>query len=389
MQVMMSINGFYLVVVLLYSAALSCSSSSSSSDESSESPITDATVSSDEDGIITATIDGNSTTSQKLSASADSTISTSSVVFPVGALLIDTQITIQEGGTVASADTIENIGLSDSTSIHQTGLAVSISSSTATDAVVPFTLNIPAPTVSGLALAEGNLVVFFSVTRDSSHYKGVLPTADLTLDNELVSFDTKYFGVYQAAYISTEVSEEKTVQSTTPIGVKTILEGSWKVDCIQEGTDGSYDMIFTFAGNQLTRTTNLYTALDCTTSSIKRVTNSVGTITIGEESSVASGVYNIDLNSNTVTMTQKTAEATTNANTSEKCGKTDWVINVAKDITNLICDDRVQGQASYSIFKITEGDPDTVTFGSEDNTNDGSTAAKRHISLGSRNWKKR
>ena len=116
-----------------------------------------------------------------------------------------------------------------------------ISSSEKIDATLPFTLAIPV-TSTGLTLADTcslgkYLVVFFRVTKVSEGdglFTGVVPTTELTEINGKVSFKTQFFGAYQAACISVEVTEKKEVTSAVPIvkkGQTTELTGTWEGSC--------------------------------------------------------------------------------------------------------------------------------------------------------------
>jgi uncharacterized delta-60 repeat protein len=166
------------------------------------------------------TIDKNSATPQTIALdSTNEELAGTAVTFPPGSLSISTAITVEQAATIDST-MLQNIGLTD-TGVAEAGAGVIIRPAENTEAVNPFTIQLPIPKTTSLRLADNtsNMVVLFHVWKnsESSLVGGVLPLSELTMVGGFITFDTKYFGAYQVTILTKKIEEKKEVVTTEPI----------------------------------------------------------------------------------------------------------------------------------------------------------------------------
>lgn len=166
------------------------------------------------DGVVTGTLSASATNAQLLEGVAGST-----VVFPPGSLSIDTTLTVEEGEALAAS--ASELGL-DSSGITAASPSVIVASSQSVDPLTPFTISLP---LSGAALAllqddpYAKLVILHKRTEYSANQVvvGIMLRDAISIADGTVSFKTNHFGIFQAAYTSTVISEDKSAVTTNPI----------------------------------------------------------------------------------------------------------------------------------------------------------------------------
>ncbi len=151
---------------------------------------------------------------QVVAAAAGSSIAGTQISFPPGALAIDTEISMEPADVqLAVGNTAEILGIQ--TTFTASSAAVSIQSAVSQDATVPFTVALDLPSEgNGLRLDDGDdpyarVVVVYRVLKAElgREFSGMFSRADLTIENGKVSFDTRYFGTFQAAFTEKLVAE--------------------------------------------------------------------------------------------------------------------------------------------------------------------------------------
>jgi hypothetical protein len=154
----------------------------------------------EEEGAATATLVPSEEKTQVVKASANSQIAGSLAAFPPGAVAVTTEITIAPGETIATEETVSELDLA--TGLASAAPAVAVTSSVPTDAVVPFTVAIPIPDESALALADpyANLIVLYEIAKagEGASYKGIITRDRIEIEDGYVRFVTSHFGTYQA-----------------------------------------------------------------------------------------------------------------------------------------------------------------------------------------------
>lgn len=163
----------------------------------------------------------NAMYTQVLEAGSNTTISGSSAAFPPGSLAIDTEVSLATTAAIGNTDTLERLELG--TEVARSGAAVEILSSTPTDAAAPFTLAIPLPDGSGLALSGdqwSNLSIVYFVkkfSQGSIGVTGIIPRSMVDVSSGYAKFKTTFFGTYQAIITSKPIDKpvEKAVEPVT------------------------------------------------------------------------------------------------------------------------------------------------------------------------------
>jgi hypothetical protein len=169
-----------------------------------------ATVETDEsNGAATGKLDPNADKTQTLNAASGSAVQGSVVEFPPGTLAVETDITLEEGEDLLSAEFVDSLGFDPDKFTPASG-ALLIKSSAEVNPQAPFTLNIP---LDEKLLAKANalrlqgedpldrLLMFYKqidYSKDKQVTLGLLPRKDLTVEDKVVTVDSSFYGVFQA-----------------------------------------------------------------------------------------------------------------------------------------------------------------------------------------------
>jgi hypothetical protein len=152
------------------------------------------------------------------------------------------------------------------------------------------------------------------------------------------------------------------------------LEGAvWGNSCAPDMSTGSYDLLLQFSAGTYLVYNRFYSDSGCASLSHRATLN--GTYSMSGQ--------NIDLTTTTSSMTMLTAAQVTIANNTAYCGFTNWVINVAKDVTGLDCGDWSFNPAGMTFYDIWKVEGNFFYMGASDYTYDGLTPATRPITFSS------
>ncbi len=216
-----------MVFPLVLSACMNGPSFMNHSNESSQTDNRNSVVvvnAQDENGVATGSITSESGVTQVLYASSDSSIAGSSISFPPGSLAIDTDVSISVGATIASDETISELGLDNS--ITAAAPPVTFFSSVALDAAQAFTISLPLPDSSGLRLQESdtNIVVFYKVNKvvGGGFFTGIIATENIALDKGYAVVSTNHFGTFQVAYLKRKLTSSVEVASAETPALPTV-----------------------------------------------------------------------------------------------------------------------------------------------------------------------
>ncbi len=182
-------------------------------------PVLVATI--DQDGGTMGVISAGAGGAQILTASAASGVEGAQVSFPPGAVTIDTSITMTEGEPLASnSDVASALGLGSGT-VSSSGAAVAILSEQKIDAASPFTVAIAAPSGAGLTMGSSSFAIVYKVYHafEDKTVVGIIPASEISVVDGVLTFKTKYFGVYQVITTTVEV-KAVTVETKAPVQTK-------------------------------------------------------------------------------------------------------------------------------------------------------------------------
>jgi hypothetical protein len=158
----------------------------------------------------------------RLETSSSSAVSGTKVSFPPGSIAVDTTVDVTESVPVATAATAAELGIEN---ISTASKAVVVSSDQKVDPAQPFSVSLELPS-SNLQGSSSNLVVIYRVYSHSSSQSlaGVIPPSGYVLSGGNVRFFSRYFGSFQAAYTSSQVSAPVEVPTSTSVMSKSEAE---------------------------------------------------------------------------------------------------------------------------------------------------------------------
>jgi hypothetical protein len=202
-----------LVPVFFILTNLGCSQNAKKDSGAADGVLTSspAAVVSNENGVMVAKFDPAFAGAVEVSASGDSEIKGSAVVFSSGSLSEATEITLQQSSNLAENDVAAGLNLLEENPITAAGPAVVISSSVKVEVKRPFRVKLPLPAKAELqGSGLENLVVIYKAVKaaDDGFIIGVIPLINLTVDGEFASITTNLFGAYQAVLTTTVIPDE-------------------------------------------------------------------------------------------------------------------------------------------------------------------------------------
>lgn len=169
-------------------------------------------------GVMTANLSPSSVKSQLVAGAG--AFEGAAIQFPPGSLAVDTTLTIEEGESLAAS--ADELGV-DQGGLTTASTSMLIASSAAQDPAQPFTVTLPLSGAGLLGLLQdnsANLVILYKVVmyaNGGTYMVGLTPKSSLVVDGGKVTFPTSYFGVFQAVYTTTPITESKTKVVETPI----------------------------------------------------------------------------------------------------------------------------------------------------------------------------
>jgi hypothetical protein len=227
-----NVVGFGLISLTLWSCHDKFMASSTRSKTSPLSAISSAI---DAAGNVTGTIDPNSSVTQVLGFNSGA-LAGSGIAIPPGSLSLPLTITVGEGETLSSSEFLQDLGVSNN-NLTAAGPSVAFIPSQSVEASNPLVLSIPFTVPGGLTLNEANenIVVLYRWTTVvggvSSHFMGIIPSKEVTIGKDKVSFQTTKFGVFQLAKSETKIIERVNAQSFQPPAPKKDMShplfGTW------------------------------------------------------------------------------------------------------------------------------------------------------------------
>lgn len=171
-----------------------------------------------EEGVVVGAFSSTSNDAQQLSA--DGEITGTALIMPPGSLPGDTRITLELGTSLTSLN-LEALGISGS--VQEGSAPVVLSSSSRENPLVPMRLVLPIGLSLMFSLAGGNtenVAILYKIEDYSTgeFRDGVIPTAEITIVDGRVFFETKFFGSFQLVYTEKKitVAEVKEVVTVEP-----------------------------------------------------------------------------------------------------------------------------------------------------------------------------
>lgn len=181
----------------------------------------------DQDGILTAGLVVDGTTTQIIRASKDSAIATTEVSFPPGSVAISVDITVKPGSTAFSQDLEAELGLGKGTSaVVGGGVPVEISASAVIQLGQAFVVAVDLPAAAGLVgLNLENVAVLYQVKKEAEGKleSGLLSAEDVTIRDGRVLFSSLHFGWFRAVLLDKPLQKKLVVAESKAKSVKGLM----------------------------------------------------------------------------------------------------------------------------------------------------------------------
>ncbi len=221
---------FLLIVILSVAILLSCTNAKpivkslvNKKDNSTTETPAPVTLEAKETsaGVYSSQLKGGTPYAQTVNA-AISSAKNASVTFPPGSLALDTALSIEEGASLSSSQMLQSdLGLNESVKAEAEGTAIVISATDVSKTLIPMTITLDIPEVTGLRLQSyGSLVVLYRVIIDGVTFSGLLPREFLNIENRYVQFQFSYFGVFQTILLTEAVPNKIEIKTNKPIVTK-------------------------------------------------------------------------------------------------------------------------------------------------------------------------
>lgn len=276
-----------------------------------------------------------------LDISSDEELANTSLLVPAGSLEFDTTIAIEQGQTIANAETAAELALEDNASISAAGPAVAITSTTEMDASSPLSLSIPYESLS-LNLTECNLVVIYKVLKVKEEFEvvtGMLTSDDAEVENSVISFEIMHFGVYQAACLATNQPLKPELKEPPLVTEKPTPEpitGTWSLKTCEFDYDKYISETLTIADDQTFEfRREEFADSSCYTPEAAFIVK--GTSQLVEESIEAEELNQVSFTVSEVSIILLSEDRATLYNRTATCGFSDWSIDEPKDLQDVSC----------------------------------------------------
>lgn len=112
-------------------------------------------------GVVTGSIDGQATSTQRLAVSQKAESKDAYVEFPVGSITTDTDVTVQDGDeTLGAVGALpEELGVAATTTVVFAAPPILLSASGLVEPASPYMLTLPLPLTAGSSLQDGSLAL--------------------------------------------------------------------------------------------------------------------------------------------------------------------------------------------------------------------------------------
>ncbi|MEI6833618.1 MAG: hypothetical protein WCL28_06455 [bacterium] len=175
-----------------------------------------------------------------------------------------------------------------------------------------------------------------------------------------------------------------------------VADGNWLGSCEADGAGKSKKSDFVVSGSSATSTIRTFSDANCVTEASVSVFSI--RFVVGRPVATPAGAFEVEQTVSKIMMTLKTPEGVTMANEGVKIDDAvvwpatcngGFTINVPKELNSTVCaGDLLYGALFSTSYGIVKVDGDKIYFGETDETNDGSTPAKRPTKLESSHYSK-
>jgi hypothetical protein len=164
-------------------------------------------------GAMSAAAKAGSTETQSIQVADNADLVGSEIAFPPGTLAVDTSITVESGVPFDGGAVKSVLELEEGQEIEPVGGTLVLSSSEPVDAVGTIQVAMPLNQSVALLLTapveKEKIIVIYKVQKyaENTFAIGIIPSSELTFQDDKVIFGTSYFGSFQLAISSVEITD--------------------------------------------------------------------------------------------------------------------------------------------------------------------------------------
>jgi len=340
-------------LIFLLSSIFSGCNEGTNNDEAKSSSI----PTTEEDGVVTAMV-GFDFGSVTIAASSSSAVKGGVLDIPVGALEINTEIVLQEGGSLGAFLGDLNI---DATETAELGPAFAVTSTQPTNITGQLNITIPFNDNASLSLQDDTVIAVIYLFEADQGELGLATGSEIAIGEKTVSFAAKSFGSFQVIRVpqgttaTTTKSTEKVVGKRQPEGT---FSGFWRQPCVNEvevfegETEVSSQRSYLVTGPAKYRKVfEFYGGGNCE-GDVGMLFNVSATSTLGDLVEGSSDIRKAEFLFETFTITPKSTLFVNFLNQTKRCGKTGWELDVPKDLTGGKCEGGfVPGETQFTVVR--------------------------------------
>lgn len=205
-------------------------------DEGAAQVQVDAGVVSSQGGTVQALVSAASPNTQIVKGAAGGKLANARLAFPPACFQTDVTVELGDGKTIASTKNVQSLTDANTTA-QAAGPAAFITWTYDEDSAKPFTVTLPAPAGSNLAV-----VAIKNVANSDARSLALVPTNLLQLGTGVVSFETQSYGLYQVVSLSKATSAAKqvaTVEKPERVGAATNPPGNFAITAPTDALSGA------------------------------------------------------------------------------------------------------------------------------------------------------
>lgn len=161
---------------------------------------------------------------QSLKGSTQSDIENAEVVVPPGSLSVNTVLSLGEGAPLGTEVFFNELNLDEETVIVRSAPAVILSSSEEVDPIGSLKISVPMKSQTYLTEDDefSDWAIFYKikVAETGEYLIGFIPRSDFTVADKIATFETEFFGSYQAVELNVALTDKLEAKSSEPIKTK-------------------------------------------------------------------------------------------------------------------------------------------------------------------------
>ena len=178
------------------------------------------------DGAIQTTIYATSDSSQTIEMTDSDELSGASITINPGTLAISTSMVMEEADDLLSGSFLTDLDLDDAGTIEESSAPLLVEPEESVNPIGSLVISLPVSSTSLFLTTHSYAVVYEVFDYENNRYlKGVIPSSDIVVSDDLATFETDYFGTFQVVKPQNQILTKKEVESDTKPKSKRAVSG--------------------------------------------------------------------------------------------------------------------------------------------------------------------